>query len=157
MRKIMFLLIIFLALPNILWAADPIVGTWKTNLKKSTVLDGQRRIKEEISIYREIEGGLMELAASTVYEDGTAEYNKLVWPKEGGIVNFLSVKLPEEMLYVEVLVEPGHWYASITEDKKQIGLYHKVVSKDKKTMMQVYTGQDDNGKPLTIKKVLERQ
>ena len=157
MRKIMFLLIIFLALPNILWAADPIVGTWKTNLKKSTVLDGQRKIKEEISIYREIEGGLMELAASTVYEDGTAEYNKLVWPKEGGIVNFLSVKLPEEMLYVEVLVEPGHWYASITEDKKQIGLYHKVVSKDKKTMMQVYTGHDDNGKPLTIKKVLERQ
>ena len=157
MRKIMFLLIIFLALPNILWAADPIVGTWKTNLKKSAISDGQRKIKEEISIYREIEGGLMELAASTVYEDGTAEYNKLVWPKEGGIVNFLSVKLPEEMLYVEVLVEPGHWYASITEDKKQIGLYHKVVSKDKKTMMQVYTGHDDNGKPLTIKKVLERQ
>ena len=157
MRKIMFLLIIFLALPNILWAADPIVGTWKTNLKKSTVSDGQRTIKEEISIYREIEGGLMELAASTVYEDGTAEYNKLVWPKEGGVVKFLSATLPEGMLYVEVLVEPGHWFASIIKDKKQIGLYHKVISKDIKTMNQLYTGLDDNGNPITIKKVLERQ
>ena len=157
MRKIMFLLVIFLALPNTLWAADPIIGTWKTNIEKSTASDGQKKIKEEISTYREIEGGLIELAASTVYEDGTAESSKWAWPKEGGVAKCVTKTLPEEMLYVEVLVEPGHWYASITEDKKQIGLYHKVVSKDKKTMMQVYTGHDDNGKPLTIKKVFERQ
>ncbi|MFW9943129.1 MAG: hypothetical protein ACFFFT_18975 [Candidatus Thorarchaeota archaeon] len=81
----------------------------------------------------------------------------MTWPKEGGAAKFFSATLPKEMLYVEVLVEPGHWFASITMDKKQIGLYHKVISKDKKTMKQVYTGLDDNGKPITIKKVLERQ
>lgn len=157
MRKIIFLLVILLTLPDTLRAADPIIGTWKTNIEKITAPDGEKKIKEEITTYREIEGGLIELAASTVYEDGTAESNKLVWPKEGGVVKFLSTALPEEMLYIEVLVEPGHWFASITRDKKQIGLYHKVVSRDKKTMMQVYTGLDNNGKPLTIKKVLERQ
>ncbi len=157
MQKIMLLLIIILALPGTLWASDPIVGTWKTNLEKSTAPSAGKKIKKEISIYSEIEDGLMELDAVTVYEDGTSEANKLVWPKQGGVVEFLSVKLPEEMLYVEVLAEPGHWYAAIMKDKKQTGLYHKVVSRDGKTMMQVYTGIDDNGKPVTIKKVLERQ
>ena len=157
MRKIMFLLVILLALPDTLWAADPIIGTWKTNLEKSAASDGEKKIKEEICIYREIEGGLVELDASTVYEDGTAESSKWAWPKEGEVAKCVTKTLPEEMLYVEVLVGPGHWFASITMDKKQIGLYHKEVSKDKKTMNQVYTGLDDNGKPITIKKVLERQ
>lgn len=57
----------FLALPNTLWAADPIISSWKTNIEKSTASDGERKIKEEITTYREIEGGLIELAALTVY------------------------------------------------------------------------------------------
>ena len=35
MRKVIFLLIIILSLPNTLWAADPIIGTWRLNIEKS--------------------------------------------------------------------------------------------------------------------------
>jgi hypothetical protein len=37
MRKVIFLLITILSFPTILWAADPIIGTWKLNVEKSTV------------------------------------------------------------------------------------------------------------------------
>lgn len=35
MRKVIFLLIIILSLPTILWAADPIIETWKLHVEKS--------------------------------------------------------------------------------------------------------------------------
>jgi hypothetical protein len=42
------------------------------------------------------------------------------------------------------------------KDGKQIARYHKIVSKDGKTMKQTLTGSKD-GKSIYIMKVLERQ
>jgi hypothetical protein len=42
------------------------------------------------------------------------------------------------------------------KDGKQIARYHKIVSKDGKTMRQTLTG-DKGGNPISIMKVLERQ
>ena len=70
MRNILFLLILLFSFSNTLWASDPIIGTWKTNLEKSSFPADQKKIKEDINTYREIEGGLIELTISTVFEDG---------------------------------------------------------------------------------------
>ncbi len=157
MRKIIFLLFVLFALPNTLWAADPIIGTWKTNLKKSSFPADQKKIKEDINTYREIEGGLIELNISTVFEDGSTDSGTWTWPKEGGVAKCISKPLAEGLLYVEGFVEPGHWYASITLNGKQVALYHKIISRDGMTMRQTYTGTNDEGRPLKIIKVLEKQ
>ncbi len=157
MRKIVFLFIVFFSLPNTLWAADPIIGTWKLNTAKSVLPADQKNIKEDINIYRETEGDLMELTISTIFEDGSTDSGKWAWPKDGGIAKCLSETLEEGFLYVEGYVEPGHWFAVITLHGNQVGLYHKIISKDGKTMKQTYKGADEQGKPLKIIKVMEKQ
>ena len=61
------------------------------------------------------------------------------------------------MLYVKGFVEPSHLFAIITLNGKQVGLYHKIIGKDGKTMTQTYKGIDDEGKPMSIIKILVKQ
>jgi hypothetical protein len=156
MRKIILILLIF-SFPGTLWAADPIIGAWKTNIEKSSLPADQQGIKEDINAYREIEGDLIELSIKTINPDGSLYTALWTWPKQGGFAKCLSRTIPEGLLYDEVLVESGHWIVSITQDGRQIALYHKIVSKDGKTMRQTWTGIDKAGKPLHMIKLFERQ
>jgi len=155
MRKIIFILFIF-SFPGILWAADPIIGTWKTNFEKSSFPADQQGIKEDTNTYREIDGNLIELSIKTINPDGSLYTALWTWPKQGGFAKVLSRTLDEGVIYVQTLIEPGHWCVNIMKDGKQIARYHKVVSKDGKTMRQTLIGSKD-GKPISIMKVLERQ
>ena len=156
MRKIIFFLII-LSFPGSLWAADPLIGTWKTNLELSSFPADQRGIKEDTNTYREIEGDLIELSIATIQEDGSLYTALWTWPKEGGFANVLSRTLDKGVIYVQTLIEPGHWCVNIMKNGKQTARYHKVVSKDGKTMRQTLIGIDGEGKPVNMMKVLERQ
>jgi hypothetical protein len=138
-------------------SADPIIGTWKTNIEKSSLPADQQGMKEDINTYREIEEDLIELSINTILEDGSLYTAKWTWPKQGGFAKCLSRTLPEGLLYDEVLVEPGNWCVSITQNGRQIAMYHKIVSKDGKTMRQIWTGVDKEGKPIHIMKAFERQ
>ena len=155
MRKIFFILII-LSFPGSLWASDPIIGTWKTNLEESSFPADQQGIKEDTNTYREIDGDLIELSIKTINPDGSLYTALWTWPKQGGYARVLSRTLEEGIVYVQTLIEPGHWCVNIMKDGKQIARYHKVVSKDGKTMRQTLTGSKD-GKSIYIMKVLERQ
>jgi hypothetical protein len=157
MRKYIFLIFVILSLANTLWAADPIIGTWKLNIAKSVPPADQKKIKEDVNIYREIEGDLMELTISTVFEDGSTDSGIWTWPREGGVAQCLSKTLKQGLLYVEGYVEPGHWFAVITQNGNQVGLYHKIISKDGKTMTQTFKGVDEQGKALNIIKIMEKQ
>ena len=54
MRKVIFLLIVILFFPTTLWAADPIIGTWKLNVEKSKGTEGMDSPAKEITyVYRE--------------------------------------------------------------------------------------------------------
>ena len=70
MRTIIFTLFI-LSFPGTIWAVDPIVGVWKTDLEKSSFPADQQGIKEDINTYREIEGDLIELSIKTINPDGS--------------------------------------------------------------------------------------
>ena len=156
MRKIILILLI-VSFPGTLWAADPIIGIWKTNLEKSSFPAEQQGIKEDINTYREIEGGLIELSIKTINPDGSKYTALWTWPKQGGFAKCLSRTLDEGVIYVQTLIEEGHWCVCIMRDGKQTARYHKVVSKDGKTMRQTLTGMDGEGNPVNIVKVLERQ
>jgi hypothetical protein len=81
MRKVIFLLITILSFPTILWAADPIIGTWKLNVEKSTVPH-----KEYTEIYKEVGQDQIELTRFGIYGFGTKFNEKLTWPRQGGVV-----------------------------------------------------------------------
>ena len=155
MRKMVLVLLVF-SFPAVLWAADPIIGTWKTNLEKSSFPADQQGIKEDINTYREIEGGLIELSIKTINPDGSLYTALWTWPGQGGIAKVLSRPPGEGIVYVQTHIDPGHWCVNIMENGEQIARYHKVVSKDGKTMTQTLTGTID-GKPINIIKLLEKQ
>ena len=157
MRKILFLLTVFFFMPGTVQAADPIIGTWKLNIAKSVLPADEKSVKEDINSYREAEEGLMELTISTVFEDGSTDSSKWAWPEQGGVAKCLSKTLEEGLLYVEGYVEPGHWFAIITQNGNQVGLYHKIISMDGKTMTQTFKGFNEKGKLVNITKVLEKQ
>ena len=156
MRKIILILLVF-SFPGTLWAADPIIGTRKTNLEKSSLPDEQQGIKEDINTYREIEGDLIELSIKAINPDGSLYTAKWTWPKQGGFAKCLSRTLDEGVLYVQTLIETGHWCVCIMKDGKQTARYQKMVSKDGKTMRQTFIGIDGEGNPVKMTKVLERQ
>ena len=151
MRKVLLLLLIFSFYSATLWASDPIIGTWK--LKSSN----DENLKESVNAYREIEGGMIELSDRDVLNDGTSEVSKWIWPKEGGFAKCISRKIEEELLFVEILVEPGHWYVSIMANGRQVAMYHKEVSKDGKTLTQTHKGINEQGKQVDVIRVYERQ
>ncbi len=156
MRKIILVLLIVF-FPGTLWAADPIIGTWKTNLEKSSFPAEQQGIKEDINTYREIEGDLIELSIKTINPDGSLYTALWTWPKQGGFAKCLSRELDEGVIYVQTWIEPGHWCVNIMKNGIQAARYHKIVSKDGQTMRQTLTGEDMEGKPVNIIKVLEKQ
>ena len=155
MRKILFILFVLSFHVN-LWAADPLIGMWKTNLEKSSFPADQQGIKEDINTYREIEGDLIELSIKTINPDGSVYTALWTWPKEGGFAKVLSRTLDEGIIYVQTHIDEGHWCVNIMKDGKQIARYHKIVSKDGKTMKQSLIGSKD-GKPIRVIKLLERQ
>ena len=159
MGKAIFFLIIFTLLSNTVWATDPIIGTWKLNYEKSKLNQSadEQNSKEEINVYRETEDNKIELATTTLLKDGSTESSKWIWPKEGGVAKCVSRKIPENMLYVEIVVEPGHWYVPIMRDGRKVSMYHKKVSKDRKTLTQTLKGLGRDGNPVDILMVWDRQ
>ncbi len=137
MRKTMMLLAI-LGLTGPLWAADPIIGTWKLNVAKSTIPPSESSPKGQTEIYREMDGDQIEFSVTITQKDGSVVSGKLTWPKQGGTVKAPAGQLPKGRSYVEILVAPGEWYVAVLDNGKQTAFIHKTISKDRKTMTQTF-------------------
>jgi hypothetical protein len=128
MRKALLLFAV-LGLAGPLWAADPIIGTWKLNIAKSKfspvllALQKQEAPKERTEVYRELDNGQIEFGINRSY----------TWPRQGG-----AAKVPKDYPYavIEMLIAPGEWYAIFLKDGIQARVIHKIVSKDGNTMTQ---------------------
>jgi hypothetical protein len=156
MRKAMLFLTVF-ALAGSLWAADPIVGTWKLNVAKSNIPPSETP-KERIEVYREINAGLMEYTGSGTNADGSAITGTYTWPRQGGTAKRVSPDpLPKGESIVETLIEPGNWCASFLEGGSQTSIILKTISKDGKTMRQILRFLDAKGKMTEVLSVFERQ
>jgi hypothetical protein len=161
MRKAMLLLAVF-GLVGTVWAADPIIGTWKLNVAKSefspaylAMLAAMKREapKGGTEIYREVAGDQIELSFKDLA--GESSSIKYIWPRQGG--NATVQGGTGEVSYVETLVEPGEWYVTFLRDGKQLGVIHKTISKDGKTMRQIHRTINAEGKPYEYITVHDKQ
>ena len=134
MRKALLLLAV-LGLTSSLWAADPIIGSWKVNIAKSKFPSPQLTPTEHTEVYREIDDGQIELTYRSIKRDGSSNLEVMIFPSTGGAVSILKGAIAGRS-YIETKITPNEWYATGLEDGKQIFFLHKVVSKDGKTMTQ---------------------
>ncbi len=153
---IMIILSVFI-LPGSLWAADPIIATWKLNVTKSKYPPNENPPRELTETYREINGDLIDFTYDITQADGTNILFKATWPAEGGIITISEGQGDEKISYVETLLEPGNWYVTVLQDGKQITTMHKLISKDGKTMTQTITSVNNEGKKFTITRIYEKQ
>jgi len=158
MRKVIFLLIVILSAPSVLWAADPIIGTWKLNLEKSKIPEGRGRLssprKEMIDVYRELDSGLIELRAKRVFMDGSSDFDICTYPAQGGALK--SQIMPPHISVFEIRIRPGEWCGVYILDGKQIVTRHKVISEDGKTMRHILRSVDAKG-PYEEIMIMEKQ
>jgi hypothetical protein len=156
MRKVILFLVI-LSFPTILWAADPIIGTWKRNFEKSTPYE-RDDIKDAIEVYKETDGNMIEATSTSIRKDGSTGVIKKIFPKEGGDVKYIDVKIPEGTIHVAIFVGSGDWYIStILKNGRQWSLRHIMVSKDGKTLTETIKDINREGKPVERIMVSDRQ
>lgn len=164
MRKA-FLFLAILGLTSSLWAADPIIGTWKVNVNNTegTLPPGlialsQEPAKESIVAYREIDSDLLEFTTNMVFEDGSSRSTKWTFPKDGGMVSrILPEPLPNGSSYVYTKLQPGEWIVTVMENNRQIHVMRKIVSKDGKTMREIRFDNDSQGNTVEFVQVYDRQ
>ena len=153
-----FLLLAVLGLTSSLWAADPIIGTWKLNVEKSKMLDEARgalksSIKEITNIYSETDSGLIELRTKRVFVDGTSDSDLIIFPVQGGEA---KSHIFQDISMFEIILAPGEWCGVYIQDGKQILTRHKVTSVDGNTLKQKLRGAD-NKEPFEVLEVFDKQ
>lgn len=158
MRKTLLLFAV-LSLAGSLWAADPIIGTWKMNIEKSKFPEWFPAAKECTVIYREVGPDQIEMTFSTSNRDGTSNLDICTYPAQGGAMVCRqegSAKMEGVSLF-QMFVGPGEWYALYIQNGKQVGTRHKVVSKDGKTTRDTMKAPEYMGKPLEAIWIMEKQ
>lgn len=157
MRKTMLLLTVF-ALAGLLWAADPIIGTWKLNIAKSTFAsNAPPPPKEQSETYRYLSTGEIELTYKSIEKDGSSVLLVFTWPAQGGAVKIIKKgDIPKNVSWIETLIA-GEWYATQMQDGKQSYTRHKIISKDGKILRQSFRSTDAHGKHFENILVFDRQ
>jgi hypothetical protein len=155
MRKA-FLLLAVLGLTSSLWAADPIIGTWKMNPAKSKFPSPQLTQKEQTEVYREIGNGRIELTYRSIDNNGALNLEVFIFPAQGGTADVVKGAVAGR-LYIETKISANEWYATCLENGKQLWVLHKAISKDGKTLVKTSREIDEQGNFLEYHLVLEKQ
>ena len=158
MRKVIFLLIIILSVPGVLWAADPLIGTWKLNVSKSKYPPNQPAPKEQTETYRELADGQIELTYQSIEKDGSSSLLIENFPLQGGVPKVLKDDSP--FSFIQTRIAQDEWLVTYLIDGKQVITRHKKISKDGKTLTQTIRGMFrtiNEGQPFEALLVLERQ
>ncbi len=154
MRKAILLLAVF-GLAGSLWAADPIIGTWKLNIAKSKNLSSLP-VMVQMEIYREVNGDDIELAIRGKRADGSPLSYQIIFPRQGGQVRYPQA-VEEGRSEVQLLIAPGNWTVTWMQNGRQVLLRNKTVSKDGQTMRQALKGVNAEGKPFEVLVFFDRQ
>lgn len=143
----------FIALAGSLWAADPIMGTWKLNVAKSTFGPGvEAPIKEQTNVVQEAGTDQCEVIVTGTAVNG-ANYNmKSAFPRQGGAS--IGAQTVSSIL---TIIGPGNWVFTTLQNGKQAGIAHVVVSKDGKSALETNTRTDAAGKVSEYLLVYDKQ
>jgi hypothetical protein len=154
MRKLMMLVAVF-GLAGSLWAADPVVGTWKLNASKSKIPPTADAMKEQTFVFREV-GDRIDLDVKGTQVNGTPVSTKGGRPLQGGLIT-VQPALAEGTIAVVTVIGPGDAYVTTLQNGKQFQLDHYVVSKDGKTLTVAVKGTDAKGKSFEGLYLFDRQ
>ncbi len=145
MRKILFFFVV-LGLSGSLWAADPLIGSWRLDVSKSDYWAlKQTTVKELTTIYRELGDGMVEVSCIGVRADGTAISGKALFPRQGGFVKDQQGIGSEDISSIVTVIDPYNFYLTILAHGKQVMFYHSTISKDGKRKQDRYKATDETG------------
>ena len=151
------LLLTVLGLAASLWAADPVIGTWKLNIAKSRFSPGLGAApKQQINIVRELPDQI-EITVSGSRTDGSPISEKVTVPKEGGILKYQQGGPAAGVTDFLTVINPGDWIFTGMQSGRQVYTVRVVVSKDGKTANETTRGVDAKGRPFEQLQVFDRQ
>jgi hypothetical protein len=143
---------LFLIMSIALWAADPVLGTWKLNLGKSSYSPGPAP-KSQIRIY-EADAQGVKVTVRTVDAAGAPStnvvlenYDMKTYPIHGN--GQFSEVAPEKIDDFTV--------SSVLKMGPNLVNSMRIVSKDRKTLTITVVGKDEQGRPLANTSVYNRQ
>ena len=146
MRKATLLLALF-GLIGSLWAADPMMGTFKLNLAKSKIPAGMATAKESLMTFRELDANTIEATSKDTRNDGSVVTAKWTTPKNGGIQTYQQGGPEKGTSIFAVVVDSNIAYNVFMQNGKQVFLLRVNMSKDGKTFTSTTKGTDAQGKP----------
>ncbi|MEJ2247151.1 MAG: hypothetical protein P8Y80_13900 [Acidobacteriota bacterium] len=159
MRKALLLLAV-LGWTSSLWAADPIIGTWKLNIEKSERTKNPPNLTpiELVEIYREADANHTSLERTGIMMDGSPISGKYLWPNMGGNVT-ITEDVPElgATAIIQTMISRREWFATFFRDGEQFMVIHKIVSKEGNTMHQRFKMITEQGKVSEWVQVYDRQ
>lgn len=147
----------FLALAPILattlWSADPSLGTWKLNLRRSIFHPGPG-FQSETRTYEEVKDGV-QVTIRTINAKGklvtsiyltTPDGEQHAVSGSGGPADSVGLKRINEFTAESILMHAG----------KEIAKTTRVISEDARTMTITYRGLDPEGNDVNYTLVFER-
>jgi hypothetical protein len=155
MRKAMLLLVIF-GLVGTLWAADPFVGTWKSNVEKSKITPALHPPPKSFTIKVVPEGEgfkwIVDIVppnnGNTLHMVWSGKYDGKDYPAMGdqGADTYAYKKIDSNTL-LEVDKKAG----------KEVSNWRHVVSKDGKMLTQTGKVKDEKGQDIYVTGVFDKQ
>jgi hypothetical protein len=152
--RLLLISLLALTLTGTVLAADPFVGTWKTNASQSKLAQVGDWMKQATVTFGEA-GGQFTFDYKGILMNGSSFSNKGDRPLAGGIIKS-PLRTERTLAYVTV-IGPGEAYVTTFQNGKQTVWDHYVVSKDGKTLTITTKGTDAKGKPAEALYVLDRQ
>jgi hypothetical protein len=112
---------------------DPMAGTWKLNVVKSTIPPGPTAPKELTQVIR-TRGDQVVFDQTGTQTDGSPLSMNGTSPKQGGLSKLQQGALPAGITIVQTVIDAYNGYVTLLMDGKQVQVNHTAISKDGKTM-----------------------
>lgn len=158
MRRIFSLALIVLAITSATAAfgADNSLGTWKANLEKVKYTPAPWPVKSVTSVREAVPGGV-KVTNTGERTDGAAINSSYTAMYDGSPSSVSGQGAPYDSVSIKQLSANTFAY----DAKKTDGKYHAhgriVISADGKTMTMTARGKNQDGKPMTITLVYDKQ
>ena len=157
MRKLI-LLLSMLGFAGSLRAADPLIGSWRLDVSKSSYWAlMQTTVKELSTGYRDLGDGMVEVSMAGMRADGSAISGKAVFPRQGGSVKNQQGTASEDISSILTVIDPYNFYLTILAHGKQVMFYNSTISKDGKRKQDRYKATDEAGKIHEGVEISDRQ
>jgi hypothetical protein len=118
---------------------DPIVGTWKLNLARSTInvaiLSRFPVPPNQVEAYRTLEDDRIQMVWTRSDANGSPVSSTTIWSARGGVTQDGSGGASRGVT-ITTVIGPGYFYVTHLEDGQQSHFVKKMVHGDGRTMTQ---------------------